>query len=225
MRTSWLATALLASALLPACSDDSTPPPRGELSATEAGPGDGPRAERGREGGAVDSRRLEAQPPRDQGIFTECDAQGNRLRLTFVVKGYDLTSTDVKAATSSKGIIGFTGTASTWSFWLGRAGEPTAGAFDHSGVYHATTAPYHLLLQLWPTSSGSQCAGNSKCESYYGLNGDWLILTDKAPTAGTFLISSLTTQQGCWVEQPSGPPDTKGCSIVGGTLFGCFKVN
>ena len=80
-----------------------------------------------------------------------------------------------------------------------------------------------MRLQRWPASAGASCGG-SQCETYYGLNGQFVIATPKAPTQGTFSISAITNVAGCWVEQPSGPPDLKSCPLLG-NLHGCFKVN
>jgi hypothetical protein len=174
--------------------------------------------------------RQEASAPREAGWLDggagECEGVGNKLRLTFVLKSLELTSTDVKLASGAKGVIGFQGTTSDGkSFWLGRQGAADDGAFAESKSYDAGRPPYHMQLQLWPTSSGTTCSGSSKCETYYGLNGNWKIITTTAPTAGIYVISAITDQLSCWVDKPSGPPDISKCLIVGGTIYGCFKVN
>jgi hypothetical protein len=202
-------------------------------SGVDLGGRDGPKADTRR----IDGRRVDGSgkheagwPPREAGWLDggagECEGVGNRLRLTFVLKSLELTSSDVKLASGAKGVVGFTGTTSDGqSYWIGRQGATDDGAFSESKSYDASRAPYHMQLQLWPSSSGSTCNGNAKCETYYGLNGNWKIITSTAPTAGIYIIGAITDQLGCWVEKPSGPPDLSKCLIVGGTIYGCFKVN
>jgi len=171
------------------------------------------------------SQPFEARPPGDSGAG-ECDGFGNKLRLSYQVKSLELTATDVQPVKSSAGVIGFTGASTDGQrFWLGRYGAPEAGAFSEAKSYDASRPPFHMLLQLWPASSGSACQGNSACETYYGLNGTWLIATTTAPTAGTYNLSAITQEEGCWKDKPSGPPDWTGCLLVGGNIYGCFKVN
>ena len=197
---------------------------------TELGPGgDGGRdlVHDGRRDGPT--QPTEARPPIEAGKLDggagECDGIGNKLRLTFYIKSLELTATDVQPVKSSKGVIGFTGVADSQRFWFGRYGAPDDGAFSEAKSYDASRPPFHMLLQLWPASSGSACQGNSACEIYYGVNGTWKIATTTAPTAGTYILSAITQQEGCWKDKPSGPPDISGCPIVGGTIYGCFKVN
>ncbi len=215
--------------LAASCSDDTGTPGTGEL-----GPGrdlasvDGkqPGGDGKKPTGDLGQREYIPMPPPGDGGAGECEGLGNKLRLTFVVKQLDLTSTDVKLVKGSQGVIGFSGSTSDGkSFWFGRDGDPNAAAFDASKFYFVTAAPYHLRLELWPKGSASCAAAGAGCETFYVLNGVLKVVTTTAPTAGTFQVSSVTTQSGCWKDQPSGPPDISKCSIVGGTIYGCFKVD
>jgi len=229
MRSTTLAVCLL----LVGCSDDTGTPGAGDLGPADApvASGDGQKPGGDGQKPVVDHaqpREYIPMPPPGDGGAGECEALGNKLRLSWPVKSLDLTSTDVTAVKGGKGVIGFTGstTDGAYRFWFGRDGAPDEAAFDAVKVYFATTLPYHLRLELWPKGAGASCAAAaSTCDTYYVLNGVLKIVTVTAPTAGTFQVSSVVYQQGCWKEQPSGPPDVSGCSIVGGSVYGGFKVD
>jgi hypothetical protein len=214
------ASSLLVLLLLAGCNSGDTPNPPGPDGTK---PGDGPRP--GAEHRLSDLPRFEPLPPGELG-FGGCQQVGNHVQLAVNgVIQFTIDATEVKTESGSAGVIGFSGTAPDgYRFWLGRDGDPGAGAFDHAGSYSAAQAPYHMRLQRWPTSAGATCTGSS-CETYWGLNGQWTINTPKSPTDGRMNISAITNVQGCWVEQPSGPPNLKSCPLVGNTLYGCFKVN
>jgi hypothetical protein len=219
----------LLATLLVGCSDDTSTPGTADL-ALRDGISSGDAQKPGGEGpkpGDLGRREYLPPPPPGDGGAGECEGLGNKLRLSFVVKMLELTSTDVTLVKGAKGVIGFTGSTvdGAYSFWFGRDGDPAAAAFDTSKVYFVTAAPYHLRLELWPKGSGATCASSSKCDTYYAVNGVLKIVTTTAPTAGTFQVSSVVYQKDCWKDQPSGPPDVSKCSIVGGTLYGCFKVD
>lgn len=168
---------------------------------------------------------LAREPRHTDATAGECEVLGNKLRLTMKVSNVDLTSTDPQKVTGPTGVVGFTGTAEGYRYFLGRHGEQKDGAFTEARAYSASQYPYHLLLQIWPSSSGAACEGNSQCETYFGLSGEWLIVTVTAPTSGTFIVGNLTHDANCWAERESGPPDISKCSIIGGTAYGCFKVD
>lgn len=220
---------LVLAVTLVACSDDTGTPGAGDLApGRDTASVDGRKPGDGKKVGDLGQREYIPMPPPGDGGAGECEGMGNKLRLSFVVKQLDLTSTDVTAVKGSKGVIGFSGSTSdgVHRFWFGRDGDPGEAAFDSAKVYFATTLPYHLRLELWPKGAGATCAAaGATCDTYYALNGVLKIVTVTAPTAGTFQVSSVVYQKGCWKEQPSGPPDVSGCSIVGGTIYGCFKVD
>jgi len=110
-------------------------------------------------------------------------------------------------------------------FWLGRDGEAADGSFGEARSYDASRSPYHLRLERWPAGSGASCASSPSCETTYGLNGTWIVRSVTAPASGTFIFSALTHDKGCWVEQPGGPPDLGKCTLLGGSAYGCFKVD
>jgi hypothetical protein len=214
-------SSLLVLVLLAGCNSGDTPNPPGSDGPKPTGDGPHPGAEHR----LVDLPRFEPLPPGELG-FGGCQQVGNHVQLAINgVTQFTIDATDVKTESGSAGVIGFSGTAPDgYRFWLGRDGDPNAGAFDHAGTYLATTLPFHLRLQRWPVSAGATCSG-SQCETYYGLNGQWVITTPKAPLDGKFNISAITNVANCWVEQPSGPPNYAKCPLVGNVAYGCFKVN